>query len=48
MMSDEQTDAKNAAQLERALTDTKSIWDVLDGKGLDLEELGKLPDPRPE
>jgi hypothetical protein len=47
-LTDEQVDQANAAQLARALGDTKQIWDALDGKGLDLEGLAALPDPRSE
>ena len=47
-MTDEQAEQANNKQLERARRDTFSIWDTLDGKGLDLEKLAELPDLRPE
>jgi hypothetical protein len=46
-MTDEQADAKNAEQLERALADTKQFCDTQDGKD-PLEAWGALPDTRPE
>jgi hypothetical protein len=46
-LSDEEADRANAAQLARAIADTKALWSVLDGKD-PLEAWGALPDTRTE
>jgi hypothetical protein len=46
-LTNQQVDQANAAQLARAMADTKAFHALQDGKDL-LEALAELPDTRPE